>query len=207
MSDEAFWNERYRGRTAIWSGQPNARLVEETSALTPGTALDAGCGEGADAIWLAERGWRVTAVDIASTALDRARAVDVSPSVAERIVWQQGDLIANPPPAAAFDLVSSHFMQIAPDALTTFVRGLAAAVMPGGTLLVVGHHPSDLLTTARRPRAPGVLYTAEDVAALLNPASEWDIIVCAARARAAADPNDNPITVHDTVLRAKRRTG
>ena len=150
-SDEAFWNERYRGQAAIWSGEPNARLVEETSALAPGTALDAGCGEGADAIWLAERGWYVTAIDIASTALDRARAVDVLPRVAERIVWQQGDLIANPPPPAAFDLVTSHFMQLAPDAFATLVRGLAAAVKPAGTLLVVGHHPSDLRTTARRP--------------------------------------------------------
>jgi SAM-dependent methyltransferase len=204
MSNEAFWNERYRGPAAIWSGEPNMRLVEETSTLTPGNALDVGCGEGADAIWLAERGWRVTAVDIASTALDRARAVDILPYVAERIVWQQGDLVANPPPAAAFDLVSSHFMQMAPDALATLIRGLGAAVVPGGTLLIVGHHPLDLLTTARRPRTPGVLYAAEDVAALLNPA-EWDIAVCAARTRSAADPNNNPITVHDTVLRARRR--
>jgi len=204
MSDEAFWNERYRGQTAIWSGEPNARLVEEASALTPGVALDAGCGEGADAIWLAERGWRVTAVDIASTALDRARAVDVLPAVAERIDWQRGDLVAKPPPAAAFDLVAAHFMQMAPDALATFVGGLAAAVKPAGTLLVVGHHPSDLHTTARRPRGPGVLYSAEDVVALLDP-GEWDIAVCAARPRRASDPNGNSITVHDTVLRAQRR--
>jgi len=202
VSNEAFWNERYR-QAAIWSGEPNARLVEEASALAPGIALDAGCGEGADAIWLAERGWRVTAVDIAAAALDRARAVDVPARVAERIVWQQGDLVANPPPAATFDLVSSHFMQMVPDALVTFVRGIAAAVKPGGVLLVVGHHPSDLLTSARRPRAPGVLYAAEDIAALLDPA-QWDIPVCAARARPAADPGGNPITVHDTVLRAQR---
>jgi SAM-dependent methyltransferase len=169
----------------------------------PGTALDAGCGEGADAIWLAERGWRVTAIDIASTALDRARAVDVPAQVAEGIVWQQGDLVVTPPPAATFDLVSSHFMQMEPDALATFVRGIAAAVKPAGTLLIVGHHPSDLLTTARRPRAPGVLYAAEDVVALLDP-NEWDIVVCAARPRPASDPDNNPITVHDTVLRAKR---
>lgn len=204
LSNEAFWNERYRGPAAIWSGEPNARLVEETSALKPGTALDAGCGEGADAIWLAERGWRVTAVDIAATALDRARAVDLPPHVAERIVWQQADLVANPPPASAFDLVSSHFMQMAPDALAAFVAGLAMAVKPGGTLLIVGHHPSDLLTTARRPRAPGVLYPAESLVALLD-ASAWDIIVCDARRRSATDPDGNAVTVHDTVLRAQRR--
>jgi SAM-dependent methyltransferase len=202
MSNEAFWNERYR-QAAIWSGEPNARLVEETSALAPGIALDAGCGEGADAIWLAERGWRVTAVDFAAAALERARAVDVPARVAERIVWQQDDLIANPPPPATFDLVSSHFMQMVPEALATFVRGIAAAVKPEGMLLIVGHHPSDLLTTARRPRAPGVLYAAKDVASLLDPA-DWAILVCAARGRPAADPDGNPITVHDTVLRAQR---
>jgi SAM-dependent methyltransferase len=203
LSNEAFWNERYRGPAPVWSGEPNARLVEETSALTPGTALDAGCGEGADAIWLAERGWRVTAIDIATTALDRARAVEMPPLIAERIVWQQGDLVANPPQAATFDLVSSHFMQMAPDMLAAFVRGIAAAVKPGGTLLIVGHHPSDLLTTARRPRAPGVLYAAEDVTALLDP-NEWDVVVCAAQPRPATDPDNNPVTVHDTVLRAQR---
>jgi SAM-dependent methyltransferase len=202
VSNEAFWNDRYR-QAAIWSGEPNARLVEEASALAPGIALDAGCGEGADAIWLAERGWRVTGVDIAAAALDRARAVNVPASIAERIVWRQGDLVASPPPEATFDLVSSHFMQMVPDALATFVRGIAAAVKPGGTLLIVGHHPSDLLTTARRPRAPGVLYAAEDIVALLDPV-KWKILVCAAHARFATDPDDNSITVHDTVLRAQR---
>jgi SAM-dependent methyltransferase len=178
-------------------------LVEETSALAPGSALDAGCGEGADAIWLAERGWRVTAVDIAFTALDRARAVALPADVAERITWQQGDLIANPPPPASFDLVSSHFMQVAPDALAALVGGLAAAVKPHGTLLIVGHHPSDLLTTARRPRAPGVLYAAEAVVALLDE-TVWETTACEARPRPATDPAGHSITVHDTVLRARR---
>jgi hypothetical protein len=95
-------------------------------------------------------------------------------------------------------------MHVPPAPREALFRGLAAAVKPNGTLLVVGHHPSDLQTTARRPPRPEVFYTAADVAALLDPA-HWDIIVEAARARSAVDPAGQAITVHDTVLRARRR--
>ena len=92
--DEAFWDGRYRSVGSVWSGRPNPHLVAEVAGLVPGTALDVGCGEGADAVWLATRGWRVTAVDISTVALERgtARAVEAGGGVAQRIDWRHADL-------------------------------------------------------------------------------------------------------------------
>lgn len=204
MNEQNAWDERYRSSAAVWSGDPNPQLVEEISGLAPGHALDAGCGEGADAIWLAQRGWTVTAVDISGVALEHARAVPIGADTAHRIGWQQADLIADPPAPTAYDLVSAHFLQLPPEPRAALVRGLAAAVKPNGVLLVVGHHPSDLQTTARRPQRPGVLYAAGEVGAMLDPAG-WDVVVDAARPRRATDPAGRTITVHDAVLRARRR--
>jgi SAM-dependent methyltransferase len=202
-SDATLWDERYRSQAAVWSGNPNIRLVEEVSELAPGSALDVGCGEGADAIWLAERGWRVTAADISSVALERARTAEMSVDAAGRIDWLHIDLVKCDPPAPAYDLVSAHFMHLPKEPRDVLFRRLAALVKPGGTLLVVGHHPSDLQTTARRPRRPGVLYTAADIAALLEP-GDWDVIVNEARERSTTDPDGRTITIHDAVLRARR---
>ena len=202
----ASWDERYRSQGQLWSGSPNVHLVSEASGLTPGTALDAGCGEGADAIWLAEHGWQVTAVDFSAVALERgaARALEVGAEVAGRITWQHGDLTDWVPDAAAYDLISAQFMHLPSDQRDPLFRRLAAAVAPAGTLLIVGHHPSDLQTTVHRPRLPELFYTGADVAALLEPHG-WDIIVNAARERRVMDPEGRPVLVHDTVLRAHRR--
>jgi SAM-dependent methyltransferase len=207
MFERAFWDELYRSLSAVWSGDPNPQLVAEISDLTPGTALDAGCGEGADAIWLAERGWHVTAADISPVALERARAFasNVSDDVARRIDWLHADLLNWSPPAESYDLVSAQFMHPPTAPRETLFRRLAAAVKPHGTLLVVGHHPSDLQTTAKRPPLPELLFTAADVAALLEP-NNWDIIVETSRERTTTDPAGRTITIHDAVLRARRRT-
>ena len=205
MFERAFWDELYRSRSAVWSGDPNPQLVTEISDFTPGTALDAGCGEGAEAIWLAERGWRVTAADISPVALERARAgaSNVRDDVARRIDWHHADLLTWTPPAASYDLVSAQFMHLPMGPRETLFRRLAAAVKPHGTLLVVGHHPSDLQTTAKRPPLPELLFTAADVAALLEP-NDWDIIVETSRERTTTDPAGRTITIHDAVLRARR---
>ncbi len=99
--DEAFREDLYRARSAIWSGKPNAQLVAEVSDLPAGTALDVGCGEGADALWLATRGWQVTAVDISTTAIERARshALRVGAEVAGRITWVHADLTSDMAPS------------------------------------------------------------------------------------------------------------
>lgn len=206
--DESFWDERYRQHGqhgSVWSGEPNAQLVAEVADLTPGSALDVGAGEGADAAWLARHGWRVTAVDISSVALARAAAaVEDDPETAARITWQHQDLTASPPPAGTFDLVSAQFLHLpAPQRDGVYSR-LAASVAPGGTLLIVGHHPSDLDTGVRRPSSPGLLFTAEQIAADLDP-DDWEIVTCTARPRATSDSDGAPVTVQDAVLRALRR--
>lgn len=200
-----FWDERYRSSGSVWSGDPNPQLVAEISGLTPGRALDVGSGEGADAIWLAESGWRVTAVDISIVALERsaAAAEKAGVDVAGRIAWHRADVIEWGPEHGAYDLVSAQFMQLPKDVRDPVFQRLAAAVAPGGTLLIVGHHPSDLETTVRRPRGAGLLYTPDDVAALLEP-GRWNVLVSAARARGVTDGEGRPATVHDSVLRAVR---
>ncbi|MQA84526.1 MAG: methyltransferase domain-containing protein [Streptosporangiales bacterium] len=207
MSEEfgkAYWEERYRGRTALCSRRPNPQLVGEAGDLAPGTALDAGCGEGADAIWLASRGWRVTAVDIATTALRHARehAETLGADITSRIDWVQADLTSWTPTEEHFDLVSTHYVHPAAPREALF-RRLAASVAPGGTLLIVGHHPSDQQTTPSRASTPEVYFTAEEVAASLDP-DRWDIAVAEARHRSATDPDGHEITIRDAVLRARK---
>jgi len=205
VMDPTFWNERYRSSDTVWSGNPNPQLVVEAAELVPGEALDIGCGEGADAIWLAERGWKVTAVDVSTVDLERAaaHAATVSTTAAQRIVWQNADLRGWVPPPATYDLVSAQFMQPPPEQRRLLHRTLAASVAPGGTLLVVGHHPSDLQTTVPRPPVPELFFTASDVAAVLD-AEDWVVVVDAARSRTTLDPDGQPATIHDAVLRAQR---
>jgi SAM-dependent methyltransferase len=201
--DEEFWEERYRSHPAVWSRQPNAQLVAEAADLPPGRALDAGCGEGADAIWLAGRGWQVTAVDFATAALRKAADHAAAAGVADRIEWRHADLTAWTPADAAYDLVSAQFVHL-PQAPERLFARLSEAVAPGGTLLVVGHHPSDLETGAHRAAGPERFFAADDVAAMLDPA-RWRIEVAEARPRLSKPHEGDDITVHDAVLRAQRR--
>lgn len=207
MSTEALWDERYRSSSALWSGHVNPSLAAEAIDLAPGSALDVGCGEGADAIWLAEHGWLVTAVDVSAVALGRgaAHALEISPEVAQRITWQQEDLTHWVPVAGSYDLVSAQFMHLPKDQRELLHRRLAESVAPGGTLLVVGHHPSDLHTAVPRPQLPGLLFSADDVAICLAP-EEWVMLVQEARPRETLDPNGRLTTIHDAVLKAARRS-
>lgn len=206
VMDRAWWDQRYRSSSALWSGRPNPQLVAEAADLAPGSALDVGCGEGADSIWLAERGWRVTAVDISTVALERgaAHAREVNADAARRISWLQADLTAWTPPAATYDLVSAHFMQLPKDQREALHHRLAVSVSPGGSLLIVGHHPADLQTTVPRPFLPERFFAASEVAASLDP-NEWDVVVDEARARSVLDPEGRTTTIHDAVLRAQRQ--
>jgi SAM-dependent methyltransferase len=206
--DEAYWDERYGSIDKVWSGNPNPQLVREVSDLRPGTALDAGCGEGGDAIWLAERGWRVTAADFSRVALERgaARALEVGAEVAERITWVHADLTTWIPAPQSFDLASAHFVHFPREQREPLYRRLAASVAPDGTLLIVAHHPSDLQTTVQRPRFAEMFFTGDDLAAELelDPA-QWDIVTNAAPGRTTTDPDGRTVTIRDTVLRARRR--
>jgi SAM-dependent methyltransferase len=136
---EAFWENHYQARDQIWSGRPNPVLVETVAALRPGSALDLGCGEGGDALWLATQGWLVTATDISTTALARAQAAADSAGVADKIVWQRHDF-AESFPVGEFDLVSAQFLQTPLEFPRREVLAAAArAVAPGGLLLIVSH--------------------------------------------------------------------
>lgn len=200
-----FWDERYRSAPNIWSGNPNPQLIAEVAQLEPGKALDVGAGEGADAIWLAEHGWNVVATDISQIALDRGRAQAESrgEDVADRITWTQADLLQEPPAPQIFDLVSVHFMHMPSEQRNPLYAKLADSVRSGGTLLIVGHHPSDLATNVRRPPLPDFLFTQDELAENLG--DGWSFEVCEARPRPGTDPDGNEVTVHDTVLKARRR--
>lgn len=201
---QEFWDDRYRSAEHLWSGQPNHQLVTQTAALAPGEALDAGCGEGADAIWLASHGWTVTAVDVSAVALERAagHAATRGSETAERISWQREDLLVWDPGPDRFDLVTAHYMHLAGPALDSLHRRLATAVRPGGTLLLVAHHPSDLHVNVGRTESVNLFPSAGELAAALDPGG-WEILVASAIERPATDFDGQPVTVKDTVLRAR----
>jgi SAM-dependent methyltransferase len=203
---ETFWDERYSGQAALWSGEPNRYLVGEAAGLTPGRALDAGSGEGADAIWLAERGWRVTAVDFSAVALGRAagHARQRGGGVAARIEWVHEDLTVWEPSPGGYDLVTAQYLHLPSAARPAFFGRLAAAVAPGGTLLVAAHHPSDLRTTVPRPQDPDRYFTSDEILSALEPGG-WDVITDAAPQRSATDPDGRAVTVREVVFRAQRR--
>jgi SAM-dependent methyltransferase len=203
--DESYWEKRYRDATAVWSGQPNQQLVAEAAGLRTGTALDAGSGEGGDALWLAGQGWRVTAVDFAATALERGAQAAAAAGLADRIEWVRADLRTWTPPAAGYDLVSAQFFHLPPPERDAVFATLAGAVAPGGTLLLVGHDVSDLAAGVHRPHHPELFFAAADVATTLDPAA-WEVVSTDARPRPVLDHEAGGAAhVTDTVLVARRR--
>lgn len=206
------WDEMYRTRPRVWSGKPNAQLVREATGLKPGHALDLGCGEGADALWLAQQGWTVTAVDVSAVALERAAAHEQEAAHAaeaeygRRITWVQQDLAAWQP-EAEFDLVSAQFLHSPALPWQQSLRAAASAVRAGGTLLIVGHHPDRLPPWGTHPSAE-MFYTPEKLTAGLRLAPPgWQIEVLATRERTVTGPDGQQATIADAVLRATRDGG
>ena len=177
---------------------PNAHLTAEIADLRPGRALDAGCGHGSESLWLATRGWQVTAVDFAATALAYARsaAAAIGPDVAARVDWVEADLGAWTPRPGAFDLVTCLYVHVA-GSVAALVRRMASGVAPGGTLLLVGHRPIDPATGAETAAAGQVQVSVADALAALDP-GDWRRIVAEERPRAAAGSGV------DAVIRALR---
>lgn len=201
-----FWEDLYLTSGQKWSGRPNAALVHNTADLAPGTALDLGSGEGGDAIWLAEQGWLVTAVDIAPSALARSAEAATAAGVSERIRWVRADL-AVWSPKESFDLVTAHFLQ-SPVVLPRdeILRGAAAAVSPGGTLLVVGH--AEFPPGSSHAHSGEVLPTPEEVLASLQlVAGDWLVVTSAAADRIGTLPDGTTTTFVDSVLRLQRLGG
>ena len=196
--DSEWWEERYRSH-GVHHAEPTPALLAEVADLAPGRALDAGCGEGADAVWLAAQGWRVTAVDISATALRTARSH--ADAAGAEVDWVHADL-GEWAPSVPFDLVTSSYVH-PPGSTADLVARLAAAVAPGGTLLVVGHQHSE--HPASDPHAPIAEshVAVDDLAAVLDPA-QWEVVVAEVRHRATVH-DGHPVELADAVLRARRR--
>ena len=202
---ESFWDDRYRDRP-IWSGNANQRLVEAATDLAPGRALDVGCGEGGDAIWLAGRGWRVTATDVSTVVLARAAQTAAEAGLADRISWEQADGLGDwAPTPSAYDLVTVSFLQLPRPELPRFHRRLAAAVAPGGTLLITAHH-ADSHAGADTPFTADLFATADEMAGGLDLDDAWEVTATDPTRVAvlAGDPDGQPHTVRDAVVRAVR---
>jgi 2-polyprenyl-3-methyl-5-hydroxy-6-metoxy-1,4-benzoquinol methylase len=197
--DTQFWDEMYRSRDQVFSGAPNRVLVTEVTDLTPGRALDVGCGEGADALWLARQGWQVTAVDISRTALQRAAAA--ATDVTGRVAWTLADLTTAPPAVRSFDLVSVQYFPLSHVPDHTVLCGLLNAVAPGGTLLFVSHDPAGLSPRPEDGFDPGDYYQPDDIARLLD--HDWTVLINETRPRTGPAPAGTHHT-HDTILRAQR---
>jgi 2-polyprenyl-3-methyl-5-hydroxy-6-metoxy-1,4-benzoquinol methylase len=155
------WNRRYAEKELLWTAQPNRFLVAETSELAPGRALDLACGEGRNGVWLAEKGWDVTGLDLSDVAIEKAGRLAAARSVEAR--WIAADLLDYRPEPAGFDLVVVMYLQVAAAERSPIVRAAAEAVAPGGTFLLVGHDSSNIAEGWGGPQEPAVLYTAEDV--------------------------------------------
>jgi 2-polyprenyl-3-methyl-5-hydroxy-6-metoxy-1,4-benzoquinol methylase len=201
--DRSFWEQRWTQALdahgdRVAQRPPNAHLVAEIADLPPRRALDAGCGHGSNAIWLAAHGWDVTAVDFAATALSHARATAdaTGPDVAGRIAWVEADLATWTPPRDGYDLVVCLYVHV-DGSVEEMVRRMATGVAHGGTLLLVGHRPIDPATGAATAAAGQRQVSVEAALAALDP-GRWQPVVAAERPRPVAG------TGVDAVIRAVR---
>jgi SAM-dependent methyltransferase len=199
MTSGPDWDQRYAEAERVWSGRPNSALVAEVEGLPPGRALDVGCGEGADAIWLAQRGWEVTALDVSQVALDRARAA--AEAAGAEVRWLHAGLLDAAVPKSGFDLVSAQYPALLRTPENDAERTLLAAVAPGGTLLVVHHADIDPEHAKARGFDPADYVSPADVGTLLD--DGWQVEVDERRPR-HVDGGAGAHHTHDLVLKARR---
>ncbi|MGH3441359.1 MAG: class I SAM-dependent methyltransferase [Nitriliruptorales bacterium] len=194
--DASDWDLRYREHELVWSVEPNRFLVEEVGDLAPGRALDLACGEGRNAIWLAERGWEVTAVDFSQVAIDKARRLAAARSA--DVDWVRADVTAwAPDDPAAFDLVAVLYLHLPPTQRRDLFARLAGWVVGGGTVLVVGHDRENIEHGYGGPPYPEILLTP-DMAAELDGLD----ILKAGRVDRPVETEDGTAVAIDTLLRA-----
>jgi SAM-dependent methyltransferase len=195
--DSRDWDRRYAGSELIWSAEPNRFFAGEVADLAPGRALDLGCGEGRNAVWLAERGWEVTAVDFSQVGLDKAARLAEERGVC--VEWVLADLREYVPPAGAFDLVALLYLHVpAADRQAIHARA-AQALAGGGVLLVVGHDATNPEHGHGGPQDPAILFTPEE---LVADVPELDI-ERAERVRRPVETADGRVHAIDAVLRAR----
>lgn len=200
-----FWERRYGERDRIWSGRPNQALVGVVAGLPPGRALDLGCGEGGDSIWLAGQGWEVDAVDISATAVARAGAAAAARGVPDgAVTWMVRDL-ATWEPTGPYDLVSACFLHSPVEfPRTAVLRRAAAAVGPGGHLVIVGHAAPPPWSTDHHHEHL-LLTPAQELAELALDDAEWLTVLKEIRPREATGPGGEPATLEDGVTLLRRR--
>jgi len=196
--DSDAWDARYAAAELVWTAEPNRFLVDEVADLAPGRALDVACGEGRNAIWLAEQGWAVTGVDFSPVALDKARRLAEARGVT--VTWRLADVVINSAEPGSFDLVAVFCLQLPPEARRSALGAAARAVAPGGTLLVVGHDTTNLTEGWGGPRDVSVLYGPDDVAADVADLE----IVKAQRVDRPVMTDDGPKAAIDVLVRAIR---
>lgn len=195
--DRTAWNERYASADLVWSAGPNRFLPPEVVDLAPGRALDLACGEGRNAIWLAEQGWQVTAVDFADAGIDKGRrlaaerGVEVDWVVADVTAWRSG---------TPFDLVAVFYLQLPSAEMASTMAAAAGMVAPGGTLLLVAHDRSNLDSGYGGPSDPDVLTTPESVTAAVSGL----VVERALVVERPVDTDDGERIARDTFVRAHR---
>ena len=199
MFEPSSWDTRYSGEEQIWSGNPNTQLVAEVSGLTPGTALDVGCGEGGDVIWLARQGWRVTGADFSANGLARAARHANEAGVDDCTDWWQVDARTFTAESRSYDLVTTHFLHPPDGGMLDVTRRLSEAVAGGGHLLVVGHAPSEVFThlTASQRNA---MFHPEDL--LPGLPDSFEILVIEERPRTATR-DAKTLDIFDATLLAR----
>jgi SAM-dependent methyltransferase len=197
--DEQFWDERYSTSELVWSDRPNLFLVRETEDLPPGSALDLGCGEGRNAIWLAERGWRTVAADFSSVGLEKGRVLAASRGVV--VSFEQHDA-RTWRPEQRFDLVAVFYLQLPEEQRRAALENALGAVAPGGRLLVVAHDLDNLERGVGGPQSAELLYTVAEVVALAEAAGF--AVETAEQARRMASTSEGERDAIDTVVRARR---
>jgi SAM-dependent methyltransferase len=199
--DSTAWDNRYAAAAdLVWTAEPNRFVVEETADLAPGRALDLAAGEGRNAVWLAERGWQLTAVDFSAVAVERGRALAGQRGVL--VDWQVADVLPYVPPAGRFDLVLIVYLHLSAGDLATVLRRAATALRAGGVLLVVGHDLANLTGGVGGPQDPTVLMTPEAVVAMLPGVS----VRRAETARRPVLVDGRAVDALDTVVVAVRPT-
>ena len=197
------WDRRYGGTELVWTAQPNRFLVAEVNALAPGRGLDLACGEGRNAVWLAEHGWQMTGVDFSAVALEKARRLAEARGV--EADWVVADLFAYQPEPQAYDLVALFYLQVSAEQRAPVVRAAAGAVAPGGALLLVAHDTANLEHGHGGPPDPAVLYTAQDVVGDLD--GSGLLIERAERVERPIATEDGERVALDALVRARRPPG
>lgn len=171
--DAQAWDSRYGEADLLWGIEPNRFVAGELAEASPGRALDVGCGEGRNAIWLAGRGWHVVGVDFSERGLARAAQLASRAGVADRVDFQRADVVNEALPAGSFDAVVVAYLQLAEGPRRAALRNAAAAVAPGGTLLVVAHDTTNLTEGVGGPQDAEVLFSPDDVVADLAGLTEF----------------------------------